>query len=54
MCTLIALALIVAGIALCAYAASRFDGFDRNLIDEACYGLDRTRHTTREHKEDHP
>ncbi len=57
MCTLTVLALIVGAIALCAYAASRFDSFDsfdRDLTDEACYGLDRTRHTAREHKEDHP
>ncbi len=54
MCTLTVLALIVGAIALCAYAASRFDAFDRDLTDEACYGLDRTRHTAREHKGDRP
>lgn len=54
MCTLTVLALIVGGVALCAYAASRFDAFDRDLVNEARYGLDRTRYSIRPRKEARP
>jgi hypothetical protein len=54
MCTLVVLALLVAAVALCAYAASRVDAFDRDLTDAARDGLDRTRYSIRPRKETRP
>lgn len=54
MCTLTALALIIGAVALCAYAASRVDSFDRDLTAEARYALDRSRRTVRPRKEARP
>jgi hypothetical protein len=54
MCILVVLALIVGAAALCVYAASRVDAFDRDLTDAARYGLDRTRYSIRPRKEVRP
>jgi hypothetical protein len=54
MCTLVVLALIVGAVALCVYAASRVDAFDRDLTDAARDGLDRTRYRIRPRTEIRP